>query len=283
MVIGILKIVICFEFRASNLEFKMVVTSEDKNKIRIIFIGTPKFALPSLEALINDEQFDIIAVIAQPDKKVGRKQIVTSPVIKVLAEKNNIPVLQPQKISSSPWRDEILKLRPDIIVVAAYAQIIPRSILDIPAFGCINVHGSLLPRWRGASCIQAAIMNGDKKTGVTIIKMDAGLDTGPILAQTAVDILPTDTADSLYGKLAKLGAEMLIPTLKDYIAGKITPQPQDNSLPSYAGMLKKEDGKIDWLKTAVEIERFVRAMNPWPNAFASLKIKNKISKIKMTM
>jgi methionyl-tRNA formyltransferase len=246
--------------------------SHKKGKIKTIFIGTPDFSVPSLRALIEDAQFDIMAVVTQPDKKVGRKQIITPPPVKVEALKYNIPVFQPDKILN--LKSEILNLKPDIIIVMAYAQIMPENMLKIPKYGCINVHASLLPKYRGASCIQAAILNGDKETGVTIMKMDKGLDTGPILAQKSVNISSSDTAGTLYRKLSELGAETLTPTIKEYISGKIAPQGQDNSIANYIGLLKKEDGKIDWKKTAALLERFIRAMNPWPGAFASLKIKN---------
>jgi methionyl-tRNA formyltransferase len=239
--------------------------SKVKSKIKTIFIGTPTFAVPSLKHLINDKQFDIIAVVTQPDKKIGRKQILTPTPVKVEAEKFRIPVYQPEKISDEGLR--MANFRPDLIIVVAYAQIIPENILNIPKYGIVNVHGSLLPKYRGASCIQAAILNGDKKTGVTIMKMDKGLDTGPILAQSLIDILPTDTTGSLYEKLSELGAKTLLPTLKEYIAGKIKPRPQNHSCASYVGLLKKQDGKIDWEKSAVKVERFIRAMTPWPSAF----------------
>jgi methionyl-tRNA formyltransferase len=244
----------------------------NQNKIKTIFIGTPDFAVPSLRALIKDEDFDVVAVITQPDKRVGRKQILTPPPVKVEAQKHNIVIHQPEKIFNLKYL--ILNLNPDIIIVIAYAQIIPESILEIPKYGVINIHGSLLPKYRGASCIQAAILNGDEKTGITIMKMDKTLDTGPILAQTEIGIALDDTAGSLYAKLSELGASILTSTLKKYIAGEIKPQPQDNSSASYVGLLKKEDGKIDWKKSAEEIEKHIRAMNPWPSAFAKIKNKN---------
>ncbi len=248
-------------------------------KIRCVFIGTPSFAVPPLRALINDEQFDIMAIVTQPDKKVGRKQVITPPPVKVEAEKYNIPVYQPEKIGDLTFK--IKELRPDLIVVVAYAQIIPENILNIPKYGVINIHGSLLPKYRGASCVQAAILNGDAETGVTIMKMDKGLDTGPILAQSPINISSDDTAGSLYEKLSELGAKTLPSCLKKYIAGEIKPRPQDDSRSGYVGLLKKQDGKIDWRKPAIEIERFIRAMTPWPSAFASLKIKNNYINIKI--
>lgn len=249
-------------------------------KIRTIFIGTPDFGLPAMKELINDGVFDLVTVITQPDKPVGRKQILTQPPIKVEAIKNNIPVLQPDKISAI--KNQIAELAPDVIVVAAYAQIIPEEILNTPKYGSINIHGSLLPKYRGASCIQAAILNGDKETGITIMKMDAGLDTGPILAQNSLEIAPNDTAGALYAKLSNLGAKTLVPALKKYINKEITPISQDNTKSSYAKQLKKEDGKIEWQKPAEEIEKFIRAMHPWPGAYSQLRIKNYQLRIKIT-
>lgn len=261
-------------------------------KIRTIFISTPDFGIPALRALIEDKQFDIVAVITQPDKKVGRKQIITPPPIKVDAKKHKIPVWQPEQISAclpvrlteqvgADRRSQDIKYRIldiDLIVVIAYAQLIPEKILDMPKYGCINVHGSLLPKYRGAACIQAAILNGDRKTGVTIMKIDKGLDTGPILSQKEIHIKPTDTAGTLYQRLSGLGAELLILTLKKYIAGEIKLKPQNSKKASYVKKLKKQDGHINWTKSAPVIERFIRAMTPWPGAYA--KIKNKKQKIK---
>lgn len=246
-----------------------------KDKIKTVFIGTPDFAVPSLRALINDTRFEVAAVVTQPDKKVGRKQILTPPPVKVETLKHNVNFFQPNKIEN--LKSEILKLKPDIIIVAAYAQIMPKSILEIPKYGCINIHASLLPRYRGASPIQAAIMNGDGESGITIMRMEKKVDTGPILTQMSIKILPDDTSGSLYKKLSELGAEILIPSLVGYTKGEIKPIPQDEQKASYAGLIKKKDGRIDWNKSAEEIERFVRAMNPWPGAFASLKIKNQKS------
>ncbi|MEK7097541.1 MAG: methionyl-tRNA formyltransferase [Patescibacteria group bacterium] len=235
-------------------------------KIKTIFIGTPDFALPSLKSLLQDDFFDIVGVITQPDKKVGRKQILTPPPVKELALKNNIPVWQPESIKN--YQLPITDL--DLIVVAAYAKIIPESILNYPKYGCINVHGSLLPKHRGASCVQAAILNGDKETGITIMKMDKGLDTGPIIYQESVAIEPKDTAGSLYYKLSDLGGKILPETVRKYINGELAAVPQDDANANYVGMLKKEDGKIDWSKDAEFNERFIRAMQPWPGAFSSV-------------
>lgn len=235
-------------------------------KIKTIFIGTPDFSVPTLATLVKDEYFEIITAITQPDKKAGRKQELCSPPVKQYAREQDIPVLQPEKIKDIS--SQIRQLSPDLIIVIAYAQIIPKSILEIPQYGAINVHASLLPKYRGASCIQSAILHGDEQTGITIMKMDEGLDTGPILTQKIIGIDDSDTAESLFVELAELGAKMLAPAVKDYINGAIMPLPQDNNKPSYAGILKKKDGRIDWSKPASEIERFVRAMHSWPGAFS---------------
>jgi len=248
----------------------------NREPIKIIFAGTPDFAVPGFRALLNDENFKILAVITQTDKPVGRHQILTPPPIKTEAQKNNIPVWQPNKIADI--KKEIKKANPNIAVLIAYGQIIPQEILDIPSFGWINVHGSLLPKYRGAACLQAPILSGDKKTGITIMKIEKGLDTGPILKQTEVKIKLEETVETLHDKLSALGAEILTSTIKDYINGKIKPKPQDKEKASYAPTLKKEDGKINWQKKAEKIERMVRALNPWPGTWT--KIKNEKLKIK---
>lgn len=231
-------------------------------------MGTPEFGAQCLAALLSSDRFDVVAVISQPDKKVGRQQILTEPPIKQLAKQNNTPVYQPEKI-----RTEIAlikELKPELIVVAAYGQIIPQSILEIPTYGCINVHGSLLPKYRGAACLQAPILNGDKYSGVTIMKMDAGLDTGPILARKKIKLAKDETASSLHDKLAALGAGLLIKTLGRYTRGWIKPEKQKETEASYVKILKKEDGHINWHEDAIEIERMIRAYNPWPGAYSYL-------------
>lgn len=233
--------------------------------VRTIFIGTPTFSITALKALANDPNFEIVAVITQASKEVGRKKIITPPPIKVEAEKYKIPVLQPRKIIEVI--ENIKSFKPELIVVVSYGQIIPEEILKIPRYGCVNIHGSLLPKYRGAAVIQAAIINYDKQSGVTIMLMDKGLDTGPILSQLAIDLDPNETSTSLFLKLSKLGGELLIPTLKKYIQGEIKPTAQDSSLASYVTTLTKKDGRINWEKPAFYIERFVRAMNPWPGAW----------------
>ena len=252
------------------------------NKYKIIFMGTPDFATPSLDALIKNNDFDVVLVVTQEDKKVGRKQILTPPPVKVLAEKNNIPVLQPIKIKEI--ENELNNIKPDFIVVVAYGQIISQNILDIPKYKPFNVHGSLLPKYRGAAVIQAPILNGDKKTGITIMEMEAGLDTGPILTQVEIILKKEETAESLFNKLSILGANILPQSLIDYTEGKLKLKKQDDTQASYVKMLKKENGKIDWTSPAVQIERMVRALNPWPSTYSNinnktikiLKVQNKI-------
>lgn len=241
-------------------------------KIRTIFIGTPDFGIPALNALVDSSDFEVIAVITQPDKKQGREQILTAPAMKVAAEKFGIPVFQPEKINK--FVDEIKKINPELIIVAAYAQIISQALLVIPKFGCVNIHGSLLPKYRGAACIQGAILNGEKETGITIMKMNAGLDTGDIIEKFSLPILDNDTTETLFDKLSQLGGEIIVPTLLKFIDNKIIPQKQNDAEASYVKMIKKEDGKIDWNKRAEEIERLVRAMTSWPGAYSELRINN---------
>jgi len=235
------------------------------NKIKVIFIGTPDFGIPAFKALLEDKQFEIIAVITQPDMPVGRKQVLTPPPIKEIAIRYGLPVLQPKQIARITKK--ITQLQPDLIIVIAYAQLITENILQIPKYGCINVHGSLLPKYRGAAVTQAPILNGDKQTGVTIMKMDQGLDKGPILAQNTVNITSNETAGSLYDKLSELSAPFLLQTLKQYIRGKIKPLPQNQSKASFVKIIKKQDGLIDWTKPAQQLERFIRAMTPWPSTW----------------
>lgn len=236
-------------------------------KRRIIFMGTPEFAVPGLTRLIESSDFEIVGIFTQPDKPVGRKQILTPPPIKKLASAHNLKIFQPEKIKTEV--ETIRNLSPDLIVVIAYGKIIPQAILDLPTFACLNVHASLLPKYRGAACLNAPILNGDQETGVTIMKMEAGLDTGPILRQAKIKLDGSETLEMVHDKLSNLGAELLIPTIYDYLARKITPQIQDDSQASYIKILNKEDGKIDWTRPALEIERMVRAYNPWPGTYTT--------------
>ncbi|MDW8352819.1 MAG: methionyl-tRNA formyltransferase [Anaerolineae bacterium] len=235
---------------------------------RLIFMGTPDFAVPSLAALIQ-AKYDIVAVVTQPDAPAGRgRQLKPSPV-KLLAQQHGLPILQPDSLKSPEVVEALRALAPDVIVVAAYGQILRQDVLDLPKHHCLNVHASLLPRWRGASPISAAIAAGDAITGVTIMLMEAGLDSGPILAQREEPIRPDDTTGTLTERLAHVGAELLVATLPKWLAGQITPQKQDESRVTLAGRLKKEDGKLDWSRSAAELERHVRAMSPWPSAFTT--------------
>lgn len=247
-------------------------------KIKTIFAGTPDFALPSLKALIEDNNFEVVAAITQPDKKVGRKQVLTSPPVKKTALDKNIPVLQPEDIRNI--KDKLYKLDPDLIVVVAYGQIINEEILNLPKYGCFNLHGSLLPKYRGAAVIQAPILNGDEYSGVTVMKMDKGLDTGPILKQNKVKLDKEETCETLHDKLAEAGAKILPVALKKYINGelKLIEQPEDEA--SYTPKLKREHGQIDWSEGASVIERKVRALNPFPGTYTNLEGKNlKIKKV----
>lgn len=232
---------------------------------KIVFMGTPDFAVPTLQALI--QHHDVIGVVTQPDRPAGRNnQIKQSPVKKVALE-SGIPVFQPKRIRKAEAIDELRQWEADIYVVAAFGQILPQTVLDIPAHGSINVHASLLPRWRGAAPIQAAICAGDNETGITIMLIDAGLDTGDMLSKRSITIKSDETAQTLHDKLATIGSELLIETLPKYLSGEVQPQQQDESRVTYAPQIKKDDGQIDWSQSAVEIERLVRAFTPWPGTF----------------
>ncbi|HUB86737.1 MAG TPA: methionyl-tRNA formyltransferase [Verrucomicrobiae bacterium] len=239
--------------------------------MKIVFMGTAELSCASLEKLARDKNFQIAAVVTQPDKPKGRDLKLQSSPVKILAQKFNLPVLQPARAHDEKFIAELRELKPDLIVVAAYGQILPPAILDLPRFGCVNVHTSLLPKYRGAAPIQSAILNGETETGVTIMKMDAGLDTGAIIAQTRTPILPEDNSQTLHDKLAQLGADLLVETIPAYAAGKISPQPQNNSEATHAAKIKKEDGKIDWHEPAEKIWNKLRAFTPWPGAFTFLK------------
>ncbi len=232
---------------------------------RIAFVGTPQISIPCLEALCTDERFDIVAVVTQPDMPAGRNLELTPPPVKTFAVGHGLEVMQPQKISLIT--DRLREMQLDAIVVIAYAQIIPENILSLPKFGCVNVHGSLLPKYRGAAVLQAPILNNDYETGVTIMLMDKNLDTGPILKQKSFPITAQETAGTLGKKMAEAGAELLPQTLVDYFSGYIKPRQQDDALANYVGRLSKEDGLIDWTKSAKQLECFVRAMTPWPSAW----------------
>ncbi|MDP2752947.1 MAG: methionyl-tRNA formyltransferase [Nitrospirota bacterium] len=248
--------------------------------MRIIFFGTPAFAIPSLVALLQSEE-EVIAVVTQPDKKKGRGRVSSPSPVKELAIDRGIKILQPVNIKDPLFLNGLSKIMPEIIVVVAYGKILPAQILRLPSHGCINVHASLLPKYRGAAPIQWAIINGEKKTGITTMLMDEGLDTGNILLQEETEISSDDNAETLGNKLAEIGASLLIRTIKGIRSGYIKPIPQKGT-PSYATPLKKEDGKLNWSKTATEIFNFVRGMYPWPCAYCYLnKERIKITRVKM--
>ena len=231
----------------------------------VVFMGSPDFSLSTLRALAGT--YDVTGVVTQPDRASGRGRELKAPPVKLLAQELNIPVMQPEKLKQPEAMDQLRAWAPDLIVVAAFGQILRKDVLELPRFGCINVHASLLPRWRGAAPINAAILAGDEETGVTIMKMDVGLDTGPMLSKRSIRIKPDDTAGSIFHALSTLGADLLIETLPDYLSGKLTPQPQSEEGATYAPMMKKEDGKLDFNSDVNELERRVRAFNPWPGTF----------------
>ena len=228
-------------------------------------MGSPDFSLPSLRALAGT--YDIVGVVTQPDRASGRGRELKAPPVKLLAQELGIPVMQPEKLRLPEAMENLRAWSPDLIVVAAFGQILKKDVLELPRFGCVNVHASLLPRWRGAAPINAAILAGDEETGVTVMQMDVGLDTGPMLAKRSIRLAPTDTAGSVFEALSQLGANLLLSTLPDYLSGKLIPQPQLEEGVTYAPMLKKEEGKLDFTHDANELERRIRAFNPWPGAY----------------
>jgi len=235
--------------------------------LRIIFMGTAELAGASLRALCREKSFQLIAVVSQPDKPKGRDLKLQPTPVKQVAAAAGLPVLQPERARNPDFIEQLRALQPDLIVVAAYGQILPQAILDLPRFGCVNVHTSLLPKYRGAAPIQWAILNDEPETGVTIMKMDAGMDTGPMLTTIATPITPEDNAQTLHDRLAELGGELLVKTIPDYVAGRITPRPQPVESVSYARKITKEDGHIDWAQPARALWNRVRGFTPWPGAF----------------
>lgn len=234
---------------------------------RILFMGTPDFALPSLRALLETQS--VVAVVTQPDRPSGRQRRLRQSPVKKVALAAGIPLLQPERIGSAESIAALRETRADFFVVVAFGQILPQTLLDLPKVAPLNLHASLLPRWRGAAPIQAAIRAGDEETGASVMVMDAGLDTGPVLAQSSLPIAQDETGKSLHDKLAQLGAQLLAQTLPDLINGKLSPVPQDDSRATYAPTLKKADGKLDWTRPAHELERAIRAFSPWPGSFSS--------------
>jgi methionyl-tRNA formyltransferase len=235
---------------------------------RAIFMGSPDFALPVLDRLI--QHTDVVGVVTQPDRPAGRGKMLTPPPVKELALAHQIPVIQPERLKDPNAKAQLEEWKADLIVVAAFGQILRQWVLDLPRYGCINVHGSLLPRWRGASPIQAAILHGDGQTGITIMRMDAGIDTGDMLAKQAMAIESDDTTVTLSARMAEMGADLLIDLLPRYLAGEINPEKQNDAESTYTGMIRKEDSILNLEQTAVELERKVRAYQPWPIARINL-------------
>ena len=239
-------------------------------KLKIVFMGTPDFAVGTLKKLI-ESRHEVLAVVTQPDKPKGRGKAMQFPPVKEVAEKAGIPVYQPKKVRDPEFLEILKELSPDVVVVVAFGQIIPQAVLDVPRLGCLNVHGSLLPKYRGAAPIQWAVIDGEKESGVTIMRMDAGLDTGDMITTREVELEKKETGGSLFDKLSQAGAELLIETLDKLESGQVSyeKQPAESST-DYARMLKKEDGQIDWKKSAAELERLIRGLNPWPSAYTHL-------------
>ena len=238
--------------------------------MKIVFMGTPDFAVPTLQILL-DRQHTVQAVVTQPDRPKGRGRTLVAPPVKVLAEQRGIPVLQPEKVRRAEFIHTLQELAPDVIVVVAYGQILPESILNIPPLGCINIHGSLLPKYRGAAPIHWAIIRGETETGITTMFMDKGMDTGDMLLKRTIPISVADTTGTLYDTLSQIGAELLAETLEQLENGTLERTPQDERYASYAPMLKKEDGLINWDEPADVIDRKVRGLFPWPGAYTSFQ------------
>jgi methionyl-tRNA formyltransferase len=241
----------------------------DPRSIRTVFMGTPEFALPTLEGLIATG-LPVIGVYTQPDRPSGRGKLLTPPPVKQLATAQGIPLFQPLRLRLPEVVAELQALAPDLIVVVAYGQILPKSVLDIPRYGCINVHASLLPKYRGAAPINHAIMAGESETGVTTMYMDVGLDTGDMLVKRTIMIGPNETAGELHDRLAQLGREAMLATLEHLCAGTLVREQQDDTLTCYAPLLRKEQGLIDWSRSAIELHNQVRGLDPWPGAYTLL-------------
>lgn len=241
--------------------------------MKVVYMGTPDFAVPPLRALVK-AGYEVVGAVTQPDKPKGRSKTLLPPPVKEEALKYNIPVYQPLKVREPEFLETLKNLAPDVIVVAAFGQIIPKAILDLPEFGCLNIHASLLPKYRGAAPIQQAVINGDKEAGVTIMKMGTGLDTGDMISQAAVLLTEDETGGSLFDRLSELGAELLIKTLPSVFdrTAVYEPQPEESPTP-YAGMITKQMGLLDFKKDAETLERLIRGLNPWPSAYAYLNVK----------
>lgn len=235
--------------------------------MRVVFMGTPEFSVPTLDALLAHHE--VIAVVTQPDKRKGRGKAMAFPPVKETALAHHIPVYQPAKVREEDFVETLRQMAPDVIVVVAFGQILPESILNIPQYGCINVHASLLPKYRGAAPMQWAIINGEEETGITTMYMAKGLDTGDMIDKVVIPIAPKETGETLHDKLSAAGGTLILETLSKLEAGTAQRIPQDDAKSSYAGMLTKDLGEIDWTKSAVEIERLIRGLNSWPSAYTN--------------
>lgn len=238
-------------------------------QLRVIFMGTPDFAVGTLEAMVQSG-YEVVLVVTQPDKPQGRKQLLVAPPVKEKALEMGIPVFQPRRVREPEALETIKEYAADMIVVAAFGQILPKELLELPKYGCINVHASLLPKYRGAAPIQWSILNGDEVTGVTIMRMDVGLDTGDMIAKTEIPISPEDTGGSLFERLAEAGAKLCVETIPSIVDGTAVYTPQDEQMATKVGMIKKQDGLIDFSRPAKAIECQVRGLNPWPSAYTFL-------------
>lgn len=263
----------CREWRAYDwfkVELLPVSSRLPMKPLRVIFMGTAPLAAVSLEALIKEPSVELAAVVTQPDRPKGRQLQPQPSAVKEVAQRHQLPVLQPEKARHEDFVQRLSSLQPELIVVAAYGQILPASILDLPRFRCINVHASLLPKHRGAAPVQWAILNGDSQTGVTIMQMEPTLDTGPILTQATTPITPEDDAQTVHDRLAIMGAELLVCTIPDYVSGSITPRPQPAEGASYARKITKEDGRLDWSQPAQMLWNRLRGLAPWPGVYTFL-------------
>lgn len=250
-------------------------------RARIVFMGTPDLAATCLARLIDSGTLDVVAVVSQPDRPRGRRLHIQPTPVKAMALASNLPVLQPDTARGPGFLDSLRELKPDLIAVAAYGQILPQTLLDIPPHGCLNVHTSLLPRYRGAAPIQWAILNGDRETGVTIMQIVPELDAGDIVTQASTPITADDTAQTLHDRLADLGADLLVQTIPDYLSGKLKPVPQNAGEVVYARKITKADGSVDWTRPAVAIWNQVRGLIPWPGAFTQVSIDARPARLKL--
>ena len=242
--------------------------------MKVIFMGTPDFAVPVLQGLIDSKEHEVVAVVTQPDKARGRSGKLTFTPVKQVALEHDIPVYTPKRIRDAESMQQICSIPCDVMVVVAFGQILPKEVLEYPKYGCINVHASLLPRWRGAAPMQWAILEGDRTTGITTMQMDVGLDTGDMLKKIEVEISPEETGESLHDKLAGLGSGLLLETLKDAKEGNLHPEKQNDEDSTYAKMLTKDLGRLDFSWDAVKLERYIRGLNSWPSAFCGFRGKS---------